>query len=263
MTIWEAILLGIIQGLTEFLPVSSSGHLAIVQDILGVEEPLFFDTLLHLGTLIAVCTVFYRKIIDIFKNFFSKTVLLFVIATIPAAIAGVFLESKVESMFAENIAVVSVCFLLTAILLLVTEYLGKRFTEKKEISYTAATVMGLAQAVAIFPGISRSGSTICAGVLCKGDREKVADFSFIMSIPIILGATLYQTYKLVTAEAGTLVIEILPTLAGVIAAAISGYLAIKFMLRLIAKCNFKWFSLYLTILAVVTLLNNTGVIAIW
>lgn len=250
MNIWEAILLGLVQGLTEFLPISSSGHLVLFQNILGVQgDLLFFDVMLHVGTLAAVFTVFFRDIIDLFKPPF-KTMGCLIIATLPAGIVMLLLSDQIEALFGGQFLWIG--FLITALLLLATEFIGKKYPRNKPLDLKVSLIMGVSQAVAIVPGISRSGATISGGVYAGAKRETVAKFSFLMSIPVILGSGFFEIIKVQDWNA----VPIVCVIAGMIAAGLSGFLAIKFMLRLIQKCNYKWFSLYLIVLALVSCLNQ-------
>lgn len=259
MEIWQAIMLGFVQGLTEFLPVSSSGHLVFLQRIFGVEQGgLFFNIILHLGTLVAVCAVFYKDIIALFKKPF-KTLGFLVIASVPAAIVGFLLEDIIDDMgqnFAYIGVVLACLFTVTAAVLFTTEWVVKRRENTLPLCWRTVIPMGLAQAVAVLPGISRSGSTICAGMLAGGKSEDVAKFSFLMSIPVILGSFLISLVK------GLVKGEIQQDFAasgstygwcialGFIISAIVGLFAIKVMLKAIQKANYKWFSLYLILLAI-------------
>ncbi|HEY8419375.1 MAG TPA: undecaprenyl-diphosphate phosphatase [Clostridia bacterium] len=250
MNIWEAILLGLVQGLTEFLPISSSGHLVLFQNILGVQgDLLFFDVMLHVGTLAAVFTVFFRDIIDLFKPPF-KTMGCLIIATLPAGIVMLLLSDQIEALFGGQFLWIG--FLITALLLLATEFIGKKYPRNKPLDLKVSLIMGVSQAVAIVPGISRSGATISGGVYAGAKRETVAKFSFLMSIPVILGSGFFEIIKVQDWNA----VPIVCVIAGMIAAGLSGFLAIKLMLRLIQKCNYKWFSLYLIVLALVSCLNQ-------
>lgn len=250
MNIWEAILLGLVQGLTEFLPISSSGHLVLFQNILGVQgDLLFLDVMLHVGTLAAVFTVFFRDIIDLFKPPF-KTMGCLIIATLPAGIVMLLLSDQIEALFGGQFLWIG--FLITALLLLATEFIGKKYPRNKPLDLKVSLIMGVSQAVAIVPGISRSGATISGGVYAGAKRETVAKFSFLMSIPVILGSGFFEIIKVQDWNA----VPIVCVIAGMIAAGLSGFLAIKLMLRLIQKCNYKWFSLYLIVLALVSCLNQ-------
>lgn len=282
MEIWQAIVLGLTQGLTEFLPVSSSGHLVFLQRILNVDigdAEMFFNILLHVGTLIAVCIVFWKDILNLFKKPY-KTLLYLVLATIPAGLAGVFLDDLIEEqvMGSSFIGVIlAVLFTVTASVLFVTEIYAKKVSKKRQselsenpvaaeefskraemssINLKTSLSMGFAQVVALLPGISRSGSTICAGTFAGGDREDVAHFSFLMSIPVILGSFVISLFKGIKDGTLTHSIEVAgPNVGwcmaiGLIVSAIAGLFAIKVMLAAIKKANYKWFSLYLVLLAI-------------
>ncbi|MBQ5539954.1 MAG: undecaprenyl-diphosphate phosphatase, partial [Bacteroidales bacterium] len=207
----EALILGVVQGLTEFLPVSSSGHLQIGQHLLGVQETggLTFDIVVHVATVLATITIFRKEILDLICGFFKKLnpdknltlwnrlndaqryVVLIVISMIPIGIVGLCFKDKVEEIFASSIVVVGVCLMVTACLLALTHFFkADEAKEKKEISPLHAFIIGLAQSVAVLPGLSRSGSTIATGLLLGNKRENVAQFSFLMVIPPILGEAL-------------------------------------------------------------------------
>ena len=243
--------LGVVQGLTEFLPVSSSGHLAVLRTILGMKEDLFVDVMLHFGTLVAVCVFYFRELVGLFRRDNRKTLLYLVIATIPAVVVMAALKFGFGL---EDFSAKYVCFgfLATGIVLLLTEIFGKKISDPKPLNGKSALVMGLAQAVAVFPGLSRSGSTIAAGVLSGTERDKVTKFSFFMSVPVIAGSALVSVISLFTTEGATANLNLPATLLGMVAAALCGFFAIKVMIRLIGKCNFKWFSVYLFALAIVT-----------
>ncbi len=250
MDIIEAIFLGLIQGLTEFFPVSSSGHLVLLKDILGIAPSVFFDVMLHVATVAAIVIVFWKELLALLKPPFKKLALL-VIASVPAAAAGFFLSGTIEKFF-EGGLVLPFMFLLTGALLLTTELVSKRRKAPgKPVGIKSAAIMGLAQAVAVIPGLSRSGSTISAGVLSGADRERAARFSFFMSIPIILGSA---AYSLIKGGAGVFdSVSVTAVAAGMLAAAVSGFFAIKLMLILIKKSNYKWFAVYLGILFILSL----------
>lgn len=267
MEIWQAIVLGLTQGLTEFLPVSSSGHLVFLQRLFGIDGGLFIPIMLHLGTLVAVCVVFYKDIISLFKKPF-KTLGFLILASVPAGIVGLLLDDKIEEVFyVKSYAglLLSLMFLATAGLLLATEIFAKRRKSSLPLCFKTVIPMALAQAVAVLPGISRSGSTICAGTLAGGSREEVAKFSFLMSIPIILGSFIVSLAK------GLYNGEIQQTFAdggakfgfcvafGFILSAAAGLFAIKLMLAAIKKADYKWFSLYLAVMSIACLvLHITG-----
>lgn len=260
---WQALVLGLTQGLTEFLPVSSSGHLTFLQRVLGVDiggAELFFNIILHLGTLVAVCIIFWRDILALFKKPF-KTLLYLVVATIPAAIVGLLLDDVIEDTLMGGAyvgVVLAVFFTVTAVVLFATEVFAKRRKNVLPLCWRTTLPMGVAQAVAILPGISRSGSTIAAGTFAGGDAEEVSKFSFLMSVPVILGSFLVSLVKgIIDKETGfAYSFEVAgPQFGwciaiGLIVSAISGLFAIKVMLAAIKKANYKWFSLYLVLLAI-------------
>lgn len=259
MQVWQAIILGAVQGFAEFLPISSSGHLILLGRWLGVEDGgLFFDVMLHIGTLIPVIIVFFKDILALFKKPFNKLVLL-VIATIPAALTGAILGDVVEGAFYEG-TIVSACllsatFLLTATELFLSEVVSKKTHADLPLNRKRATIMGLAQGVAIVPGLSRSGTVISAGCFAKLNKNDNASFAFLMSIPIILGAALVSGAKVLKNGA---VINFTPLLFGVITSAVTGYIAIKIMLNVIRKANYKWFSLYLVFMALSSIITKVA-----
>lgn len=237
----NAAILGLLQGLTEFLPVSSSGHLVIFQNILGMTEPLLsFDVFLHLGTLIAVFIVFWEDIWYLIRHLFSKPVALIILAVIPAGIAGVFLEDLFNQLFSSVLFVGCALFVTGVLLWLSDNCYGDK--DMEDMTVKDALIIGLFQAVAITPGISRSGSTIFGALLRGFNRKTAASFSFLISIPTILGAAVLHGYQLIT-ETGSLGIE--PSYwVGMIVAAISGYAAIRTFLALVQKQKLKYFSFY-------------------
>ncbi len=251
MNIWQAVLLGLVQGFTEFLPVSSSGHLVLLQKWFGIdpEYSMFLTVMLHVGTLIPVCIVFFKDILGLFTK--PMTLLYLVIASIPAALVGFLLGDHIDAVFYGG-KYLAPCFIFTALVLLQAELTAKTKPLYRDINAGNAALMGLAQAVAVVPGISRSGSTIAAGCFCGVDKEKNANFAFLMSLPVIAGSALLEGYDFI--KSGSADIQFLPVLLGVIAAAVSGYVAIRVMLALVKKANFKWFSLYLVCLSILLLI---------
>lgn len=260
MEIWEGILLGLVQGFTEFLPISSSGHLVLVQEIVGTtsENIVLFDTLLHLATLVAVCVALRKQIVYVVKKP-RKPLLMLVVASIPAGVVGLLLSDKIEALFSTT-EYLWIFFAISAILLIVSDYISKPDEQNQcvalgSIGIKQAVAMGLMQAVAVLPGISRSGSTIVGGIATKGLRRDVTDFSFLMSIPIILASVLLQIIKIANGEVA-LSLPIAATLSGMIAATVSGYLSIKVMLGLVQKCKLKYFGVYLIALSAIVAINN-------
>ena len=255
MEIWQAIILGAVQGFAEFLPISSSGHLILIQHWFGIEETVFYSIMLHIGTLIPVIIVLWKQCLDLFKKPFNKFWYL-VLATIPAGIIGLVLGLFIEldEIFANHIWLLALTFLFTAGEMLFSEMRSKKVLLNQPLTAKNALYMGLGQAVGVLPGISRSGSTVTAGTLAKVNREDNANFTFLMSIPIIIAAALMQGVKIVTDGVGD--IAVLPLIIGMLTAMITGYIAIKFMLKIIKKANYKWFSLYLVLLSVATLITH-------
>ena len=271
--IWKSAVLGTVQGLTEFLPVSSSGHLTLLQQVLGYElgaaGMTFVNVLMHFGTLIAVVAVFWREILALFRKPF-KTLVMLIVATIPAGVVGVLLDDKIEALFAPSANAAWLCYLaiffaLTAFILLITQLVASRQKRTLPLSWRHTVPMGIAQAFALLPGISRSGTTIAAGVIAGGKREEVARFSFLMSIPVILGSLLVESWHLIKPDEGVVLAigtnEIIGMVVGVVFAAVSGFFAIKLMLKVIQKSNYKWFALYLVLLSLACFwLNALGVL---
>lgn len=268
--IWKSIILGTVQGLTEFLPVSSSGHLSLLQRVLGFDMGggvmTFINIMMHLGTLIAVIVVFRRDIIALFRKPF-RTLFMLVVATVPAAVIGFLFSDQIDALFSgdHGVLYLSVCFACTALLLLICELIAKRRKAQHALGWKSAIPMGLMQALALFPGISRSGSTIVAGTLTGAKREEVASFSFLMSIPVILGSFLVEIYGVIKEPAvleGFGTSGIVGMLFGIVFSTVFGFFAIKLMLKIIKKANYVWFSVYLTVLSVLCFsLCAAGVIA--
>ncbi len=245
----EAVILGIIQGLTEFLPISSSGHLVLFQKLFGLEEGnLTFDTMLHLGTLLAVFIIFWDDIVAMIKQPFSKLSILVVAGTIPTAIIGLALKDFFEQLFASG-RTIGVEFIITGLILWWAESRPFGYKKIEDITLLDAGLIGVLQGAAIFPAISRSGLTI-AGALFRGiERDTAARYSFLLSIPSILGAVVLQAKDIQKQGLGD--VQLLPMLVGTIVSAVFGYLAIKWMLRLIAGGKLKLFSYYVWFLGLV------------
>ena len=255
MQIWQAIVLGAVQGFSEFLPVSSSGHLILLQHWFGIEEgAIFYSVMLHIGTLIPVLIVLWSEIIGLFKKPFNKLLYL-VLATIPAGVVGLILHFTVDldKLFAEKIWLLGITFLLTAGELLFAEIHSKKNALENNVGVKQALYMGAGQAFGVLPGLSRSGTTVTFGTLAKTEKSENASFTFLMSIPIIIAAALLEGYSCVKHGAGD--ISVMPLLIGVLTAALCGYIAIKFMLKIIKKANYKWFSLYLIIISAATFIT--------
>ena len=254
MGIFEAVILGLLQGFTEFLPVSSSGHLVLMQQVMGLQEvPIFFDTMLHLGTLIAVVIVLFSEIVGIFRHPVKNHMGMLILASIPAAVVGYLWNDYFESIFRSG-SLLGVCFLITAIILVVSELIAAKINTQKHITTKSALVMGLMQAVAILPGVSRSGSSIAGGLFMGVDRVSAAKFSFLMSIPIILGSVVFSGASIADVGIGDISVTVIA--AGTIAAAASGFFAVKFMLSIIKKTKLYGFAVYVTALGVFLLMDQ-------
>lgn len=257
MSVIQAALLGLLQGLGEFLPISSSGHLLLGRMVMGLtidESPAYkmLDILLHVGTLIPVLIVFWKDWWSILKNpFKSKTLLLLFIASLPTLVVKVIFDDFIDS--CDTGWFLGVSFLMTAVFLLLAEYISSRKISKREKpSFLQAIVMGCMQGLALLPGVSRSGSTMAGGLFSGLDRKAAAKFSFMMSAPAIAGALLLEGKEAV--ENGWFSdLALVPTLVGVAVAGVTGYLAIRFMLKLVTRVSLNWFALYVAILGVMLL----------
>jgi undecaprenyl-diphosphatase len=252
MSILEAIILGIIQGLTEFLPVSSSGHLELAKVILGdtsvPEESLTFTVVLHFATALSTIVIFRKEILEIFKGLFQfqwndefKFSLKIIISMLPAVVVGLLFEEELESFFGGKILLVGCMLLLTALLLLLAD---RAKNTKKEVSFLNAVLIGISQAIAMLPGISRSGATISTSVLLGVDRTRAAKFSFLMVVPLIFGKI---GKDLLSGDLNFQSSEIIPISAGFIAAFLAGLVACKWMISLVKKSKLSYFSLYCAI----------------
>ncbi len=254
MNALHALVLGIIQGLTEFLPVSSSGHLVLVPWILGWEAPkLVFDTTVHWGTLLAVVVYFWKDLVNLIVAGWKGLVKFsladpearlawgIVVATIPGALAGALLDKWFESLFQKPMYV-GAALLVTASILFLSEKIGHRTRDTGSINWLDAILIGTAQAFAIIPGISRSGTTMSTGLARNLKRDVAARYSFLLSIPIIFGAGLFKLKDL--AETGVTENEATVLIVGFVAAAISGYLAIDFLMKFVRSKPFYVFAAY-------------------
>ena len=260
---FEALILGLLQGLTEYLPVSSSGHLAIGSALFGIEgeENLAFTIVVHVATVFSTLVILWKEIDWIFKGLFkfqmndeTRYVINIIISMIPIGIVGVFFKDEVEAIFGSGLLVVGCCLLLTAVLLTFSYYYKPR--QKAEISKKDAFIIGLAQACAVLPGLSRSGSTIATGLLLGDDKAKLAQFSFLMVIPPILGEALLDGMKLMKGEAIAGDIPALSLIIGFVAAFVSGCLACKWMINIVKKGKLVYFGIYCAIASALTLILN-------
>lgn len=271
MDILQAMIIGLVQGLTEFLPVSSSAHLIFVQQALGLSDVgLAFDVLMHVGTLVAVVIYFYTDIINMIKGFFlslidlkegnfipeikkdpyKKLAWLTILATIPVGVVGVLFNDAVEAMFT-GLTVPAFLLLITGCLLYVSQRMNSGRIDVRNFSIKEALIMGCGQAIAVLPGLSRSGTTIASGLFAGLDKEFAAKFSFILSIPAILGAAVFQLKDL---SGGS--IEIGACIAGFIVAVISGYFAISFLLKIVRERSLDIFAYYCWIVGIIVLVGS-------
>lgn len=265
---FEAILLGLIQGLTEFLPVSSSGHLEIGKVLLGVEttDDLLFTTMVHAATVLSTIVVFRKQIWDLLKGFFcglkglkvengtlvcndqTDYLLKMVVSMIPVFVVGVFFKDQVESLFG-SITVVGAALLMTALLLFFSDYASRpgrksifpENTYRNGISYWQALAVGMGQAFAVIPGLSRSGTTISTGLICGVKRDVMAQFSFLMVLVPILGETFLE---LLGGEFGASSVGALSLVLGFVSAFLSGLFACRVMIAVVRKARLSWFALY-------------------
>ena len=271
MDIFQAIIIGLVQGLTEFLPVSSSAHLIFAQQALGVADVgLAFDVLLHGGTLVAVLVYFYDDILNMIKGFFlslidlkegrfiseikqdpyKKLAWLTILATIPVGVVGVLFNDMIESMF-QGLTIPAFLLLVTGCLLYASQRMNSGRIDVRNVTIKEALIMGCGQALAVLPGLSRSGTTIAAGLFAGLDKEFAAKFSFILSIPAILGAAVFQLKDL---SGGN--IEIGACIAGFVVAVISGYLAISVLLKIVREKSLDIFAYYCWIVGLIVLIGS-------
>lgn len=263
----QALLLGIVQGLTEFLPVSSSGHLMIFRELLGVESEGFLDftVTVHFATVLSTIVVFWSAIWKLLKGFFqfkyndeTDYVLKICVSMIPIAIVGLFFKDQVEGLFGENMFTVAVCLIITAILLFLSDQSGRfrsmsssrsENTHRNGISYLQAAVVGLGQACAVAPGLSRSGTTIATGLISGVRRDVMAQFSFLMVLVPIIGEQALTVIKGIGEPAAAPGVGFLPLLMGFIGAFGAGLFSCKVMVELVKRAKLVWFSIYCLIAA--------------
>ena len=276
MSLFEAIFLAIVQGIAEFLPISSSGHLAIFKYVFNAntDTGMLYDIMLHMGTLVAVFIVYWKDIVELIKegfaiigdflinlgcffmNFFSSSkreykkivntpyrrfVMLVIIATIPTGILGIAMSDLVE-MAGQTLIVPGICLLVTGVLLLISDNVKEKTCNEENTSYVKGVIVGIVQGIATLPGISRSGSTITTGLLCGMERSYAVKFSFILSIPAILGAAVLELkdFNELSVAGG----EIIYYVIGTVVAAVIGYACIRWLLVLVRSKKFKFFSIY-------------------
>ena len=254
MSWWEALILGIVQGLTEFLPVSSSGHLEIGHALLGTasEENLLFAVVVHAATVLSTLVILWREVAQLFKGTFTtwqwnaekNYVAKILVSMIPVFIVGMFFKDQVETFFGNGLLLVGICLLVTAFLLWLSEWLTKRMNRQgHEVTYRDAIIIGCAQAVAVLPGLSRSGTTIATGLLCGVKKEEVAKFSFLMVLIPILGEAFVDLMDLISGEV-TLGIGAAPLIVGFVAAFATGCFACRFMIDIVRRQKLIYFAVY-------------------
>lgn len=255
MDILQGIILGIVQGLTEFLPVSSSGHLILFKKLFGIDQEQFgltFDIALHFATLIAVFVVFWPDIVAILKKPVQKLTGLLIIATIPAVFVGLFLDDYIEEI-SQSGGFLGFAFLFTAALMFFSQKIPSKSKNLDMMKYSDAAVIGLMQGVAVMPGISRSGSTTSAGLIMGVEKAASMRFAFLMSIPVILGSAVLGVKDIATNPEP---INWAPVLAGMLAAGVSGYFAVRFMLNFFKKRSLNIFSVYVAVLGILILIDQ-------
>ncbi len=272
----DALIMGIVQGLAEYLPISSSGHLEICREILGLElsgaDSLQFDVTLHVATVLSTIIVLWREFMPLCRSFFTFKrddnfyyVCKILVSCIPVAVVGLFFKDAIESLFGQDLTLVGYCLLATAALLTfsyffrtrpLTEYGPANSYRPRDISFADAFVIGCAQAVAVLPGLSRSGTTIATGILIGDKREQVAQFSFFMVIIPILGEALLDVKDMLgagAADSASTSIGAVPVIVGFIASLIVGCIACKWMLSIVKKGKLIWFAVYCVIVALICL----------
>jgi len=268
---FEAVVLGLLQGLAEFLPISSSGHLALAQSLFGVEadKVLLFAVLLHLGTLIAVFVVYWKDIWELIVELcvtikdlctgkglrleerpVRKLGVMIIVATIPTAVIGLLFNDFFEGLYSSMVAV-GIGFLITGVLMFLAEKMGSANRDIRKMNCRNALFIGVLQGIAIYPGISRSGSTLVGGLTTGLKREFAVKFAFLISIPSILGSVVLEAPKALEGDLDTALLG--PILAGMLVAAVSGYFAIKTMIRIVSNKKLSYFSYYVWILGLCTI----------
>lgn len=288
MSLLEALFLAVVQGVAEFLPISSSGHLAIFKNVFGVntDTGLLYDVMLHVGTLVAVFIVYWKDIWELiregfaiigtalsntykfFVNLFCKDkkkykqvinspyrrfVMLVIISTIPTGIMGILLSDVIEAA-STTLLVPGICLLITSLLLYISEMIPEKDFNESNISYGKGLFIGIIQGFATLPGISRSGSTITAGLFCGMERNFAVKYSFILSIPAILGAAVLELKDFNEISIGS--VELLNYVVGMVASAVVGYICIRWLLVLVKNKKFKYFSIYCFIAGIVAIVAN-------
>lgn len=270
----EAIVLGLVQGLSEFLPISSSGHLAVLQSLFEINEDkvIFFAVLLHIGTLVSIFVVYHKDIYALiqelfllFKDIFTgkglrikerpirKLGIMIIVSSIPTAIMGLLFSDYIDKIFG-SLTVIAICWIITGFILLFSEKLKNNKKEIEGMKYRNAIFIGICQGLAIMPGISRSGSTIVGSLVTGLKREFAVEFAFLISIPAILGSAILEFPKAI--KAGIEPSTIGPMIVGFLVAAISGYFAITTMIKIVSKHKMRYFSYYVWIIGLGTFIYS-------
>lgn len=257
MDIMQAFWLGLVQGLAEFLPISSSGHLLLLQRIFGISnDSVTLEVLLHMGTLLAVIVVYWRRLLNMILHPLQSELWLLVVATLPAVAAALLFDFS--DAFAGEFLGFS--FLITTLILWLSDLVAGVSFETKKVKWYNALVMGIMQAIAILPGVSRSGSTIAGGVSTGLSRKRAADFAFLMSVPAILGSLVLEIVSALKGEGGLATSlasgDALALAVGVITSAVFGFIAIKTMLKIVRRVRLTWFGLYTGVLGVLILVDQ-------
>lgn len=257
MTYIEAIILGLIQGLTEFLPVSSSGHLEIAKSLFHIDPDtsFYFTIAVHGATVLSTIVVFWKEIINLINRFFrfemneeTHYVLKILISMVPVGITGVLLKDRIEALFNGDLVFIGFMLLITATLLAAAHFMRKR---DRKITFADSLIIGIAQAIAVIPGISRSGSTIATGLLIGNSKDEIAKFSFLMVLLPVIGANILE---ISSGEAANNTVGAGIILTGFISAFIAGYAACRWMITLVRKSKLIWFSIYCTIVGLLSVL---------
>lgn len=254
MDIIVVVILGIVQGLTEFLPVSSSGHLVLLENIFNINDAsLFLNIILHCATLLAVIIFYRKKLIDMLKRPFQPLNIYLGISTIITCGIVLLFSDFFEDSFSGGLLAWG--FLLSAIFLMITEYISKMYNQQRyvqKIGYKQSVLLGLFQGFAILPGVSRSGTTLCAGIVLGVEKKEALDYSFLMSIPIIIASLVFELCR---ADFGAITsdVSVVEMIIGGLTAFVCALFGIKLMLKVVEKVQYKWFALYLLVLAVVAI----------
>jgi len=273
LTLIQAIILGIFQGISEFLPISSSGHLVILQHFFGIKEGnLFFTEMLHFGTLISIVIVYFNDIIKIIVEFFKmlgsgiknkkfkivndyqKLALLIIIGSIPTAIIGFLFEDFFKKLYSSSILPIGVAFLITGLLLWIANKKPHENKKVRNMTILDSLTIGIFQGIAIIPGISRSGSTIVAGLLRGLDRSLATEFSFLLALPATFGAGLFGITDVI--KTGSAAVIDGPLIIGILLSTIVGVFAIKFLIKMLKKDKLHYFSYYLWIIGFITIISH-------